>query len=110
MDKKLEKEKELYRKERKERIAKNAKANEKGSSKGKDRTAAVSRVLTWIVSIVVVLAIVVGTLFQFGVPQKALKAVKIDGKSYSAAEYGFYYKSVLNMFYQYSKKIQLTLL
>jgi len=103
MDKKLEKEKELYRKERKERIAKNAKANEKGSSKGKDRTAAVSRVLTWIVSIVVVLAIVVGTLFQFGVPQKALKAVKIDGKSYSAAEYGFYYKSVLNMFYQYSK-------
>lgn len=103
MDKKLEKEKELYRKERKERIAKNAKSNEKGSAKGKDKTAVVSRVLTWIVSVALVLAIVIGTLFEFGVPGKVFKAIKIDGKSYSAAEYGFYYKSVYNMFYQYAK-------
>lgn len=103
MDKNLEKEKELYRKERKERISKNAKANEKGSSKGKDHTALLSRVLTWIFCIVLVGAIVVGTAVQFGVPQKVLRAVKIDGKSYSAAEYAFYYASVYNSFANYSK-------
>ncbi len=103
MDKNLEKEKELYRKERKERISKNAKANEKGSSKGKDHTAAISKVISWIFCIVLVGAIVVGTVFQFGVPQKVLRAVKIDGKSYSAAEYAFYYASVYNSFANYSK-------
>ncbi len=103
MDKNLEKEKELYRKERKERISKNAKANEKGSSKGRDHTAAVSKVISWIFCIVLVGAIVVGTVFQFGVPQKVLRAVKIDGKSYSAAEYAFYYASVYNSFANYSK-------
>ena len=90
MDKNLEKEKELYRKERKERISKNAKANEKGSLKGKDHTAVISKVISWIFCIVLVGAIVVGSVVQFGVPQKVLKAVKIDGKSYSAAEYAFY--------------------
>ena len=103
MDKNLEKEKELYRKERKERISKNAKANEKGSSKGRDHTAAISKVLSWIFCIVLVGAIVVGAVVQFGVPQKVLKAVKIDGKSYSAAEYAFYYSSVYNSFANYSK-------
>lgn len=103
MDKNLEKEKELYRKERKERISKNAKANEKGSSKGRDHSALVSKILTWVFCIVIVGAIVVGTIFQFGVPQKMLKAVKIDGKSYSAAEYTFYYASVYYTFANYSK-------
>ncbi len=83
-----------YREERKERLAKAAKKN-------KQSTMDTVKLVTWIVRIITI-AIVLGLLgfglYQFGVPQKILPAVKVGDRSYSVAEYGYYYSSVFQSY------------
>lgn len=83
-----------YRAERKKRLAKNAKKN-------KNSTVDSVKVVTWIVRVItiaVVLGITAFGLYQFGVPQKLLPAVKVGDRTYSVAEYGYYYSSVFQSY------------
>ena len=56
--------------------------------------------------VIVVLALVLGLLYYFGVPQRTFTAVKLaDGSKISIAEYEYYYKAIYNNYvntaYQY---------
>lgn len=94
-----------YRKERKDRIAKQAKKSQKKAVVGTVSSSKADKVAGAVIAVVLVAAIVIGMLNFFGVPQKATKAITIDGKSYSMTELGCYYmmqyNSVRNMAYQY---------
>ena len=99
---KVENQQNDYRAERKKRLAKNAKKN---SQKSVDSVI----VVTWIVraaSIVLALAIAAFALYQFGVPQKLLPAVQVGDRTYSVAEYSYYYSSVFQNYAQQSSSLQ----
>lgn len=84
---------ELYREERKERIAKANKKNAKNIEKGK----AVAGVGKKIVAVVVILAILAGAGYYLftntGIVTKNATAVKIGDAKVSAVDYNFYYSS-----------------
>ncbi len=82
--------KDDYRSERKERLAKAAKKSKKSHI---DSTKVVSTVIA-IICVVAVLASIGGGLYVYGVPQRFIPAVKINGRNYSIAEYNYYYSSV----------------
>ena len=84
-----ENKKDDYRSERKERIAKAAKK----SAKTHDSVAVVRGVLIAVL-VVAVLASVCGGLYAYGVPQRYITALKVGDRSYSVAEYNYYYASV----------------
>lgn len=91
-----------YRAERKKRLAKNAK---KSSKKGLDSV----KVVTWVVravAIVLAVGIAVFALYQFGVPQKFMPAVKVGDRTYSVAEYSYYYSSVFQTYVEQSNSLQ----
>ena len=83
-------EKNEYRSERKERLAKSAK---KKSKKAVDSTSIASGIIIAL-CIVALLAAIGGGLYAYGVPQKILPAVKVNDRTYSVADYGYYYTSV----------------
>lgn len=82
---------EIYREERKERIAKANKKNAKSIAK---RTAA-ANVTKKVLAIVVAVAIVLGVAWKFvdsfGLVEKATTAVKIGDEKISTAEFAYYY-------------------
>ena len=82
--------KDDYRSERKERLAKAAKKSQKSHI---DSEKLVKAVLA-IICVVAVLASVGGGLYAYGVPQRLIPAVEINGRNYSIAEYNYYYSSV----------------
>ncbi len=85
-----------YRAERKKRLAKNAK------KKNKKEVDSV-KLATWVVrAVTVIIAICVAAfaLYQFGVPQKILPAVKVGDRTYTMAEYSYYYTSVYQSYAQ----------
>ncbi len=82
--------KNAYREERKERLAKNAK---KKNQKTHDATFFVTVVL-WVVGIALVLAMTCGILWAYGVPQSVLKVEKVGDRSYSVADFNYYYMTV----------------
>lgn len=84
-----ENKKDDYRSERKERIAKAAKK----SAKSHDSVAVVRGVLIAVL-VVAVLASVCGGLYAYGIPQRYTTALKVGDRSYSVAEYNYYYASV----------------
>lgn len=91
---------DAYRQERKERIAKQAKkASKKSNSHGAAKAAA-SKVVNAVVAVAVCVAILAASLNFFGVPQQFVKAVEIDGESYSMAEVTLYYMQMYNNVYQ----------
>ncbi len=99
---KVENQQNDYRAERKKRLAKNAKKN---SNKSVDSV----KVVTWVVrvaSVILVLAITAFALYQFGVPQKVLPAVQVGDRTYSVAEYSYYYSSVFQNYAQQSSSLQ----
>ncbi|HBL41659.1 MAG TPA: hypothetical protein DDY98_08985, partial [Ruminococcaceae bacterium] len=96
-----------YREERKARLAKSAKQNSKKShrvnvSGMKQQT---KNIITLVICIVAALAIAVVACFNLGVFERFKTIKTVDGKSYSAVEYEYYYKSThyyyLNMSNQY---------
>lgn len=84
---------ELYREERKQRIAKESSKKAKKSP----QAAKIGKVVSKVISIVIVAAIIIGALSGilnfFGVPQKVLTSVKYGSTKVSVAKYNFYYMS-----------------
>ena len=79
-----------YREERKKRLAKAAKQKNKKMHDSTD-------VIATVIKTVLCLALVAGLialLFVFGLPQKLMPAIKVDGRSYSVAEYNYYYSAM----------------
>ncbi len=102
MDKNEKEVLDSYRQERKDRIAKQSKqANKKSNShvKGKAFMGKVAKVL---VSVVVIVAVLAASLNYFGVPQRLIKSVTIDGESYSMSELSCYYMQVYNYYAYYA--------
>ena len=93
---------ELYREERKKRLAKAAKKNSK-----KSITSQSAKIVGRIITVILILAIVgaVGYVIvrQTGVIERSKTAFTIDGENISEAEYGFYYMSNFNQYYQYAQ-------
>ena len=90
-----------YRAERKKRLAKAAKKNKKS-------TLDTVKLVTWIVRIItiaVVLGLIGFGLYQFGVPQKVLPALKVGDRTYSVAEYNYYYSSVFQSYAEQSNSM-----
>ena len=82
-----------YRLERKKRLAKAAKTRTKGG----DSTKVIS-IIVYAVCIALVLALCCFGLYQFGVPQKVMPALTVGDKTYSVAEYGYYYTTVFQTY------------
>ncbi len=90
---------EIYREQRKERLAK---ASKKKSSPKRDKAV---RVLVKVICIVLVAAIVLFGASRvltniFCIPQKVLSVASYGDKKINAAEYNYYYKSLYNKMYQ----------
>ncbi|MBR5410974.1 MAG: peptidylprolyl isomerase [Clostridia bacterium] len=81
-----------YRAERKKRLAKAAK---KKNKKTRDSTDVIATVIK-VIACLLVVGIIGFALYMFGVPQRLLPALKVGDRSYSVAEYGYYYTNVYN--------------
>ena len=92
---------ELYREERKARIAKAAKKNAKKQNK-----VIISKGAKKAIAVVVILAIIAGigavVVNTSGVLERGKPAFNVGDTEISAAEYGYYYSSAFNNYFQYS--------
>ena len=84
---------ELYREERKQRMAKESSKKAKKSP----QATKIGKVVKKVISIVIIVAIVIGALAGvlnfFGVPQKVITSAKYGSTKVSVAKYNFYYMS-----------------
>ncbi len=97
---------EIAREERKARIEKAAQTQTEKKEKKAKEPASKKRAKIIVPVVIVVLALVLGLLYYFGVPQRTFTAVKLaDGSKISIAEYEYYYKAIYNNYvntaYQY---------
>lgn len=83
-----------YRLERKKRLAKAAQTRKKGNG---DSSKVIS-IIVYAVCIAAVLALCCFGLYQFGVPQKIMPALTVGDKTYSVAEYSYYYTTVFQTY------------
>ena len=94
-----------YRSERKERLAKAAR---KKSNKKHDSTDIIAGIIK-AVAIIAAIAIVCGIAYAYGVPQSLIPALKVDGRTYSMAEYNYYYSRAFieeaNLAYTYQSQM-----
>ena len=93
---------DAYRQERKERIAKQAKSAEKKSNSHQSAKRVAEKIVSAVIAVVVIVALLGASLNFFGVPQRTLKAVTIDGKSYSMSELSCYYMMMYNNIASYA--------
>lgn len=98
---------EIYREQRKERLAKAAK--KKKNSKGQK----VLGILVKVLCIVLVAGVVlygIGNIATkvFCLPQKVLTAAKYEDEKIDVAEYNYYYMSLFNQIYSYAYQIEST--
>ncbi len=91
---------ELYREERKERLAKAAAKNAKRSPQSIKASKTAKKVISIVLAVVIALGAVVGVLNFFDVPQKAIK-VSIDGvkSKISLAEVNYFYFQTWSQMY-----------
>lgn len=82
---------ELYREERKQRMASAAKKNAKKSPQVAKAKKVIGKVIATVVAVVLCLGAIYGVLNFFGLPQKVLTAAKIGNEKVSVAKYNFYY-------------------
>lgn len=104
---------EIYREERKERLAKAASKKAKKNPTVSKAKKIIGKVIAIVLAIAIVLGALTAVLNFFGAPQKALKVKVAGNKSYSfsLAEFNFFYYSVWNQIentayqyeYQYSQ-------
>lgn len=98
---------EIYREERKERLAKKAAKNAKKSPALSKAKKIAGKVIAVVLAVVLVVGAVGGVLNFFGTPQKVLKVSSAGEKDYSfsLAEFNYYYYSmweqIMNSAYQY---------
>ncbi len=92
---------ELYREQRKERLAKAAAKSASKSPKAKKAKKIVTKVIAIVLAVVIGLGAIFATLNFFGVPQKAIKITVADQDyKISLAEYGYYYYSISMQYLQ----------
>lgn len=100
---------DTYRQERKERIAKQAKKASKKSAVNGKTDGRFDKIIGAVIAVVVVVALLAASLSFLGIPHRAIKAITIDGKSYSAAELGYYYmvqyNNMRNTAYAYESQL-----
>lgn len=104
---------EIYREERKERLAKAASKNAKKNPVFSKAKKIIGKVIAVVLAVALVFGAVGGVLNFFGIPQKTLKIKAAGDKTYtfSLAEFNFFYYSVWNQIentayqyeYQYSQ-------
>lgn len=97
---------ELYRQERKERLAKNARKTAKKSPEAIKRVLVLRKVFAGVVAAVLCLAIAYGVLNFFSVPQKVLTAANVGDRRVTVAEYNFYYSSAFMNVYQTAQQYE----
>jgi len=90
---------ELYREERKERMAKAAKKNATKSPQLSKFGRVLGKCCGVIIIAALCLTVIYGVLSFFGVPQKVLTAAKIGNERVSVAKYDFYYYDIYNQIY-----------
>lgn len=109
MEKKEKDYSDKYRQERKERIAKQAKSAGKKSNAHPGARKTAGKVFSVIVAVVAVVALLAASLNFMEVPQMLIRAVTIDGKSYSMSELSCYYMmaytSVANQVSAYDQQL-----
>ncbi len=93
-----------YRAERKERLAKNAK---KASKKAFDSAKLASTFIS-VLLVLVVVALAVFLVFKLEVPHRLLPALEVNGRTYTVAEYSYFYNSVSNTYFNSNSSIKLT--
>lgn len=93
---------DTYRQERKERIAKQAKQSNKKSSSHDGAKAFFGKIAKCLVAVVLVVAILGASLNFFGVPQRLINVIEIDGKAYSMSELSLYYMQMYQNTYSYA--------
>lgn len=97
-----------YREERKARLAKSAKQNSKKSHRlntaGSGMNQRTKNIITIAVCIAAALAIVVVACINLGVFERFKSIKTVDGKSYSAVEYEYYYKSTHYYYFNMSQQ------
>ncbi|MGN0571497.1 MAG: peptidylprolyl isomerase [Candidatus Fimenecus sp.] len=92
---------ELYREERKKRMATAAKKNAKKSPQAAKAKKVVGKVVAIVLAVVVGLAAIYSIVNFFGLPQKVLTAAKIGDERVTVAKYNFYYMDLyLNTYNQ----------
>lgn len=82
---------ELYREERKKRMASAAKKSAKKSPQAAKAKKVIGKAIAIVLAVVIGLAAIYGVLNFFGVPQKVLTAAKIGDEKITVAKYNFYY-------------------
>ena len=95
---------ELYRKERKERLAKAAKKNAKNIEKKTAARAAVKKVVAIILAVAVALGCIAGILSYSGITQTAIQIGGVGSEKISYAEYKYYYFKIYNQVYSSAKE------
>lgn len=98
---------ELYRQERKERLAKAAKKNAKNIEKKTAVRSAVKKVIAIVLIAVIALGCLTGILNYCGIIQRAVQIGYVGSEKLSYSEYTYYYYKVYNQIYntasQYSQ-------
>lgn len=94
---------ELYREERKKRMASAAKKNAKKSPQVAKAKKIAGKVIGIVLAVAVVLTAIYGILDFFGVPQKVLTAAKVGNERVSIAKFNFYYMDLYSSQYNQSK-------
>lgn len=94
---------ELYREERKTRMATAAKKNARKSPQAAKAKKVIGKVIAVVLAIVVGVVALYGVLNFFGLPQKVLTAAKIGNERITVAKYNFYYMDMYLNTYNQSK-------
>lgn len=97
---------ELYREERKQRMAKAAKKNSTKSPQLTKLGRIAGRCCGILIIVALCVAVIYGTLSFFGVPQKVLTATKVGDEKVSVAKYNFYYYDIFNQVYSQAKQYE----
>ena len=92
---------EIYREERKARLAKAAEKSAKKSHKVSKAKKTVTKVIAIVLAVVLSLSAVMGILNFFGVPQKAISVKAGEDVEFSLAEFNYYYFMIWSNYYSY---------
>ena len=97
---------ELYREERKKRLASASKKQAKQSPQLKKAKKVIGKVVAVLLIVVIAGAALYSALDFFGVPQKATTAVKIGDQKVSVAKFSLYYMDVYQNVYGQAQQIE----
>ena len=97
---------ELYREERKKRLASASKKNAKQSPQMSKAKKIAGKTISIILIVLLACGAIYGLLQFFGVPQKTLTATKIGDQKVSVAKYNLYYMDVYQQIYGQAQQVE----